>query len=90
MAVLPSKLPAEPLTLYSFETSPFCRLAREMLCRLELPYRLINVGKGSRNRPVFRERTGKLMFPYLIDPNTGREMFESAEIKRYLEDTYAI
>jgi glutathione S-transferase len=29
------------------------------------------------------------MVPYLVDPNTGVEMFESADIVRYLEDTYA-
>jgi glutathione S-transferase len=29
------------------------------------------------------------MVPYLVDPNTGREMFESAEIRKYLYETYA-
>jgi len=27
--------------------------------------------------------------PYLIDPNTGVQMFESAEIVAYLDRTYA-
>jgi len=30
-----------------------------------------------------------MMVPYLVDPNTGTEMFESADIKRYLLATYA-
>jgi glutathione S-transferase len=30
-----------------------------------------------------------MMVPYLVDPNTGVEMFESADIVRYLEETYA-
>jgi glutathione S-transferase len=29
------------------------------------------------------------MVPYLVDPNTGVEMFESADIVRYLDRTYA-
>ena len=29
------------------------------------------------------------MVPYLVDPNTRTEMFESADIVRYLEETYA-
>jgi len=33
------------LTLYSFESSPFSRPVRELLCELELPYFLINLGK---------------------------------------------
>lgn len=30
-----------------------------------------------------------LQVPYLEDPNTGVEMFESAEIIEYLKQTYA-
>ena len=33
-------------------------------------------------------RSGKMMVPFLTDPNTGREMFESADIVRYLNQTY--
>ncbi len=81
---------AEPLELYSFESSPFCRIVRERLCTLELPYLLHNVAKGSPGRDAFVERSGKMMVPYLIDPNTETSLFESADIARYLEDTYAI
>jgi glutathione S-transferase len=84
-----SKAPAKPLELYSFEASPFCRIAREQLCALEIPYVLHNVAKGSPSRDAFVERSGKMMVPYLVDPNTGKEMFESADIVAYLERTYA-
>lgn len=85
----PARAPEHPLELYSFEASPYCRIVREVLCELELPYRLVNVGKRSAERPAFRERSGRMMVPWLHDPNTGREMFESADIVRYLERTYA-
>jgi glutathione S-transferase len=85
----PSHAPEQPLLLYSLEASPYCRIAREALCELELPYLLVNVGKGSAERPAFRERSGRMMVPWLSDPNTGRELFESADIARYLVDTYA-
>jgi glutathione S-transferase len=83
-----SKAPAKPLELYSFEASPFCRIAREQLCALEIPYVLHNVAKGSPSRDAFVERSGKMMVPYLVDPNTGTEMFESADIVEYLNRTY--
>jgi glutathione S-transferase len=83
-----SRAPAEPLELWSFEGSPYCRIAREELCSLEIPYVLHNVGKGSPRRPQFVERSGKMMVPYLADPNTNREMFESADIVAYLRATY--
>ena len=63
---------------------------REALTSLEIPYVLHNVAKDSPGREAFVERSGKMMVPYLVDPNTGRAMFESADICRYLEDTYAL
>jgi len=84
----PSRAPARPLELWSFEASPFSRIAREKLCTLELPYRLHNVAKGSPSRAAFLERSGKMQVPYLHDPNTGVALFESDEIVAYLERTY--
>lgn len=84
----PSRAPQQPLELYSMEASPFCRLVREVLCELELPYLLHNVPKGSERREAFRKRSGKAMVPWLSDPNTGTEMFESADIITYLRATY--
>jgi glutathione S-transferase len=83
-----SEPPAEPLELWSFEASPYCRLVRERLCELEIGYVLHNVAKGSPKRPAFVERSGEMMVPWLYDPNTGAELFESADICEYLEKTY--
>jgi len=88
MRAEPSKAPERPLELWSFEGSPFCRLVREKLCSLEIPYRLHNVAKGSPGRPAFERRSGRMMVPYLADPNAQVELFESADIVRYLDATY--
>ena len=82
--------PKAPLELWSFEASPFCRIAREALCELELPYLLHNVAKGSPKRDAFVRRSGKMQVPYLVDPNTSAALYESAEIVRYLDTTYAL
>lgn len=84
----PSRAPEKPLELYAFEASPYSRFARLTLCELELPYLLHNVGKGSKRRRAFVARSGKMQVPWLHDPNTGWEGFESRVIQRYLEDTY--
>ena len=34
------------------------------------------------------ERAGRIAVPYLVDPNTGTELFESADILDYLDQTY--
>lgn len=106
---VPSRNPAQYLTLYSFESSPYSRIVREKLSELELPYLLINLGKQQKadagpayfrftlkpyrplpntKRAQFFAEHGDVQVPYLKDPNTGREMFESADIARYLETTY--
>ncbi len=40
-----STRPAEALELYSFESSPFARPVRDLLCELELPYVLRSAGR---------------------------------------------
>ena len=87
---VPSVAAAQPLELWSFEASPYCRIVRESLCELELPYLLHNVGKHSPSRTALVARAGKLQVPYLVDSNQRRELFESADIVRYLHDTYGV
>lgn len=86
----PSRQPEGPLELYSYEASPYSRLVREALSELELPYVLHNVGRGSAKREEFKALSGKMQVPYLVDPNTGTAMFESAAIVAYLDKTYAL
>jgi len=84
-----SRQPERLLELYSYEGSPFCRIAREALCELELPHQLHNVPRRSPDREGFISISGKMKVPYLLDPNTGVQMFESDDIRRYLYETYA-
>ena len=84
----PSRAPAVPLELWSFEASPYCRVVRATLCELELPYLLHNVAKGSPRRAAFIALSGRMQVPFLRDPNTGVTLFESLDIQRYLESTY--
>jgi len=86
--VRPSRRPEVPLELWSFEVSPYCRLVRERLCELEIPYVLHNVASGSPSRASFPEAAGRVQVPYLRDPNTGREMLESGDIVAYLDAEY--
>jgi glutathione S-transferase len=85
----PARAPERPLELWSFEASPYCRIVREELCELEIPYHLHNVAKNGAGRSAFKERSGRMMVPYLVDPNTDTAMFESADIVAYLRRTYA-
>ncbi|EPS67072.1 hypothetical protein M569_07704, partial [Genlisea aurea] len=87
---IPSKLPPQPLEIWAYEASPFCKLVREVLNELELPHLLHSCARGSPKRQALRDRVGHFQVPYLEDPNTGIQMFESAEIIEYLKATYAL
>ncbi|KAG7345588.1 iron hydrogenase [Nitzschia inconspicua] len=80
----------KPLELWGYETSPFVRPVREKLASLCLPHIMVSCARGSANRDKMVEKMGRFQVPLLVDPNTGIEMFESAEIEKYLEDVYTI
>lgn len=81
--------PPLPLILYSYDGNQFCRLVREVLTELDLPYELKSAGKGSPRRAELQALCGKTTCPYLVDPNDGgRSMGESADIVDYLYEMY--
>ncbi len=81
--------PEQPLRLYEYEASPYCRLVREALTELDLDALILPCPQGgSRFRPEVQARGGKQQFPYLVDPNSGRELYESADIIDYLRANY--
>lgn len=78
----------KPLTLWGYEGSPFVRPVRETLCSLGLRHVMVYCARGSQNRDVMFKKTGRFQVPYLDDPNTGVNMFESSAIVQYLQQVY--
>ncbi|KAK4258209.1 hypothetical protein QN277_007681 [Acacia crassicarpa] len=67
------------LQLYEFEACPFCRRVREALTELNLTVEVYPCPKDSlRHREVVKRSGGREQFPFLIDPNRGISMHESA------------
>jgi hypothetical protein len=50
--------------------------------------RVLDLQDSKVFRPEVIARGGKSMFPYMIDPNTGTEMYESDDIISYMAKTY--
>jgi len=81
--------PEQTLQLFDIENCPYCRLVREALTELDLDAEIYPCPKGGeRFRPEVVERGGKAQFPYLVDPNTGEELYESLDIVAYLFEIY--
>ena len=81
----------KPLELWGYETSPFVRPVREKLCALCLRHVVVPTARGSPNRDKLIAKTGvQFQVPYLVEPNTGGELFESPEILDYLEEVYTV
>ena len=70
-----AKRPERPLLLHACEPEPGCRLVREKLCMLQLPY---------RHKP----RPAAAPLPHLEDPNTGWSSFGAPQALEYLEAEY--
>lgn len=86
----PQAEPQQPLILYEFENCPFCRIAREAISQAGVPVEVRPCPKGGeRYRPDVIRLGGQSMFPYLVDPNTDTAMYESADIAKYVRETYA-
>jgi len=80
-----------PLILYEFEGCPFCRKVREAvsILSLEVTFRPCPQGERTfRNEVKTKYGDASSTFPFLIDPNTGVQMFESDDIINYLFRVY--
>lgn len=86
---LPGERPELTLELWNYEASPYCRIAREALARLGLPYVSRNLARNSPRREEFRARYGRLQFPRLYDPNNNTGLFETDAILQHLQMHYS-
>eukprot|EP00571_Detonula_confervacea_P014530 CAMPEP_0172308430 /NCGR_PEP_ID=MMETSP1058-20130122/9023_1 /TAXON_ID=83371 /ORGANISM="Detonula confervacea, Strain CCMP 353" /LENGTH=330 /DNA_ID=CAMNT_0013020841 /DNA_START=55 /DNA_END=1044 /DNA_ORIENTATION=- len=86
----PDNANMKPLELWAYECSPFVQPVKEKLASLGLPHRIVSCSRGSKNRDRMVEKTGRFQVPYLVDSNTGIDMFEGAEIVEYLEAVYTV
>jgi glutathione S-transferase len=84
----PASPPQEPLQLYEAEGCPFSRKVREVLSELDLVYLSYPVARGSRHEAVLRNLGGKAQIPFLLDPNTGRRLYDAEDIITYLHERY--
>ena len=82
--------PSVPLVLWSAEGSPYAKIVKEDLCELQIPFVQISCPRGSPNRQIMFEKTGRFQIPYLEDPNNGVKLFESSAIIEYLNALYAV
>lgn len=97
--VQPTAIPAaQPLVLYEYNGCPFCQRVRAVITDLDLDVQVYPTPRvtirayaqlgDSRYRPVVKEKSGQLMFPYIEDPNTGMSLSDSSAIIAYLMQTY--
>jgi glutathione S-transferase len=81
--------PKKMLRLYDIENCPYCRLVREALTELDLDVEIRPCPRaGQRFRPEVFDLGGKEQYPFLVDDNTGVQMYESLDIVAYLFETY--
>jgi glutathione S-transferase len=60
------------------------------IVELEIPHIQKTWGRGSAKRQELFEKTGRFQVPYLEDPNTGVNLFESSDIIDYINEKYSV
>jgi len=75
------------LTLYVKTGCPFCAMVLHKIDELELIIDEKNVADPGVTDELIA-RGGKRQMPYLVDPERGVEMYESADIVEYLDTHY--
>eukprot|EP00775_Hariotina_reticulata_P008777 gene8777-8955_t len=83
------KRPVKSVDLYEFTGCPFCKKVREAVSILDLDVNVYPCPKdGTVWRPKAIELGGKAQFPFLVDNNNGKQMYESDDIIQYLFTEY--
>lgn len=92
-------IPKKRLILYEYEGCPFCRIVRETLSLLSIEVLIYPCPRetlkkyghleNSRFRGEVKKLGNKVMFPYLVDENTGKSLYESRDIVAYLWEHYS-
>lgn len=81
--------PEQLIELYEYENSPYCRMVREALTELDIDAKIYPCPQyGKRFRREALKKSGERQFPFMVDPNTGTSLLESADIIEYLFTTY--
>ena len=85
-----SKVPDQPVELYSFEASPYARIVRETLCEMQIPYILRNVGKGSGEAiewlpPYFRLRLAEDYVPHTANRRKLQELGGKMQVPFFVD-----
>jgi len=57
---------AARVTVYTTEPCGFCRTAKALLAKRNIPYEEINLAKSPEGRAELVERTGMMTFPQVI------------------------
>lgn len=96
----PSRKPQQPLELFGYEGSLFVRRVKELLSTCELPYinRVLPLRSVDKRTAFAKEHAEVLSasrtkfslikVPFLRDPNSNVQLFESAEIIKYIQAKY--
>ena len=76
------------LTLYAKTGCPYCAAVLRKLNEDAIPYEECNISEPDCEAQLL-ERGGKRQVPYLVDPERGEELYESADIIEYLDTHYS-
>ena len=85
---LPEVRSKEPLIVYEYEGSPYCKKVREACSVLDLDVLFKPCPQGSEAFRAESRELGAKTYPFMVDPNANVSMGESDDIIEHLFATY--
>ena len=86
---LPATRPSEPIVMYEYEGSPYCRKVRDAASLLDLDILFKPCPQGSDAFRAESKALGAKTYPFMVDPNNNSlAMGESDDIVEYLFERY--
>ncbi|HEY9856649.1 MAG TPA: glutathione S-transferase N-terminal domain-containing protein [Stenomitos sp.] len=74
------------MTLYQFESCPYCKMVREKLSELRITYINVNVPRDRSQRQEVLQVSGQASVPVLVDGDTVLD--DEEKILPYLQEKY--
>lgn len=74
------------MTLYQFESCPYCKIVREKLSELQITYINVNVPRDKSKRHEVVQVSGQPSVPVLVDGDTVLD--DEEKILPYLQEKY--
>lgn len=77
------------LKLYTYQACPYCAKVRTAFTDMKIPFEEIDAERGTAGSEELVRLGGKQQVPFLVDEESGVQLYESSDIIAYARENFA-